>query len=346
MRIVYHRYGSLVNFDNPVMRQIDICRRLLIPRSTVNYTLICFERRGYRLEALGRSYQRYAKMSEPMQQALLSPTLLQQWAPFSLADRIELIRRVWNVTMTAKTLSRFYHEHGVYYRAAKKVFELARFFGPAKDRERETFALLLVNAIVQRRPLVYVDETTFSRDTILRKSWAARATPNHHAMPGIRRSITVYGAIGTCLTTPVYHYVEGQSTNGDDFIDFLAMVAAKVRPGTGKPLLVMDQHPGHFRADVQEEATRHFVPFPQSSYSSPFNCIERVWCIAKRNYGRLAILEPGRININRHLELVKEAMSMVTPQQISAVYRANKDYIRSCLRGESNVNFHLPDRYN
>ena len=83
-----------------------------------------------------------------MQRVLLSPTLLQQWAPFSLADRTELIRRVWNVRMAPKTLSRFYHEHGVYYRAAKKVFELARFFGPAKDRERETFALLLVNALV------------------------------------------------------------------------------------------------------------------------------------------------------------------------------------------------------
>ena len=148
MRIIFHRYGSLVNFDNPVMKQIDICRRLLIPRSTVNYTLINFERRGFRLEALGRCYQRFSKLAPTVQRILLSPTLLQQWAPYSLAERIEIIRRVWNIRITPKTLSRFYHAHGVYYRAAKKVFELARFFGPAKDREREAFALLLANAIV------------------------------------------------------------------------------------------------------------------------------------------------------------------------------------------------------
>ena len=162
------------------MKQIDISKKLHIPRSTVNYNLVCFERRGFRLDALGRKYERFAALPAGVKAALLAPHLLQAWAPFGLAERVILISRVWNIDIAPRTLRRFYMQNNVRYRSSKKVFEQARGFGPLKDDAREEFALLLSNAIIQRRHIVYCDETTFSRDTILKKSWSAKGVPNLH----------------------------------------------------------------------------------------------------------------------------------------------------------------------
>ena len=76
MRIIFLRYGSLVSFENRVMKQIDISKKLHIPRSTVNYNLVCFERRGFRLDALGRKYERFAALPAGVKAALLAPHLL------------------------------------------------------------------------------------------------------------------------------------------------------------------------------------------------------------------------------------------------------------------------------
>ena len=49
-----------------------------------------------------------------------------------------------------------------------------------------------------------MDETTFNNQAILPKSWASHRQHNEHWIDSERMSTTAYGAIGTCLISPVY----------------------------------------------------------------------------------------------------------------------------------------------
>ena len=67
------------------------------------------------------------------------------------------------------------------------------------ELSRHAYASLLANLIVQEKPLIYVDETTFRTDMVKTKSWALLGHPNKHTILKDQFSVTVYGAVGHCL---------------------------------------------------------------------------------------------------------------------------------------------------
>ena len=123
------------------------------------------------------------------------------------------------------------------------------------------------------------------------------------------KSVTVYGGVGDCLTGPAYKFYIGESTNAPNFHAFLKLLITKVKPNLAcKPLIVFDQHKAHHKDYNMQLMQQNFYPFPQTSYSSSFNCIETVWSIAKRNFGKLLIQETRTIEMERHKQLVIEAV--------------------------------------
>ena len=134
------------------------------------------------------------------------------------------------------------------------------------------YVRLLANLIVQEKPLIYIDETTFRSDAIKSKSWSLDGHPNKHHVTKKQFGCTVYGAIGNCLTEPVY--MLGTGTNKEEFRVFLHLVVTKLANfrRACKPFLIYDQHPAHWFQ--QRRIAAHFVNLPQPSYSSPLNSIE------------------------------------------------------------------------
>ena len=88
----------------------------------------------------------------------------------------------------------------------------------ALDAKRRDFAVLLGNILLQKKPLIYIDETAFQTWSTKQKSWSVRDKPNEHALNTQRHAVTVFGAIASknCLTKRAI-FTMGKSTNSADF---------------------------------------------------------------------------------------------------------------------------------
>ena len=76
MRIVFLRYGSLVDFSRSYLSHVKIADKLRLAPATVSYTLLKFKERGYRLDQLGQRFRRFKLLPANVHAHLLSPQLL------------------------------------------------------------------------------------------------------------------------------------------------------------------------------------------------------------------------------------------------------------------------------
>ena len=75
-RIVFARFGSLTNFDNPVMSKNEISRKYRVPMTTVCRNLASFELNHHNFEAMGARPPRFTFMPDDLKRDLLKPELL------------------------------------------------------------------------------------------------------------------------------------------------------------------------------------------------------------------------------------------------------------------------------
>ena len=68
----------------------------------------------------------FQMISARLRRTLLSARLLQDWAPFSVRERAQIINRLWGVQLTWTVLQRFYVANNVTYKRNKEVFAKAR----------------------------------------------------------------------------------------------------------------------------------------------------------------------------------------------------------------------------
>ena len=61
-------------------------------------------------------------------------------------------------------------------------------------------ATILANLVAKDKPVIYFDEASFQSQRTTKKSWAPRGLINEHVIDKNRFAITVYGAIGNCLS--------------------------------------------------------------------------------------------------------------------------------------------------
>lgn len=135
--------------------------------------------------------------------------------------------------------------NGVKYRTGKAVYRSETQRSDEVLRNRKVFAKLIGNLIVLRRPLIYVDETTYNTWQMKAKSWSSSESPNLHARNNKRWNTTVYGAVGECLAYPVF--MLGNTTNGEDFRRFVMQVKNALSSayiGT-KPIFLYDAAKAH-----------------------------------------------------------------------------------------------------
>ena len=60
-------------------------------------TIKKFNAKGYDFEAMMNPKKPFLMIDERLKRRLISAKLLQEWLPFSIRERAELIRRLWNV---------------------------------------------------------------------------------------------------------------------------------------------------------------------------------------------------------------------------------------------------------
>ena len=142
---------------------------------------------------------------------------------------------------------------------------------PGLQVERRSFAELLGNLMHRSDThIIYVDESAFNTEMVLKKSWCLPDKPNLTPIDN-RSAVTVFGAISaTALTHPVFHL--GRSTNKLDFMAFLRKVKAAVKHGVSKPVLIYDGASAHTAKDSQTMLNALFQPLKMPAHSSQFNC--------------------------------------------------------------------------
>ena len=302
------------------------------PLSTISYLLLAFQRANYDLSRLGRPPKRPFKcIPDDVKEALLEPRLLQLLAPFSLRERVAIIEKVFGqrARFSKWTLGNFYRANGVSYRAAKQVYEQSRYNLPGREQARTAFAQLLGALIVTDRPLIYVDEAHFHTQSIQKKSWSTRESPNQHPIAAKRFSTTAYAAVGNCLQRPVYACLKGM--NATNFIKFLHKIAGQVRPGVTRPVLVYDGHPAHKSPGAQRIMQLYFEPCNQTPYSSPFNAVETIWSMGRRNFHKRMLMNRLPRSQRQLHRMVLDSLEEITREQVHGALMANRAYIRRYL---------------
>ena len=116
------------------------------------------------------------------------------------------------------------------------------------------------------------------------------------------------------------------------------MASAAAENGLHKPLLLYDGHTAHTNPASKALINEYFEPLQQVAYSSPFNCIETLWSLAKRTFHKRLLLEMQPISEAEMNEQVLHALHAVTPEQLAGVLRANLSYLREFLEKDMNEN--------
>jgi hypothetical protein len=78
----------------------------------------------------------------------------------------------------------------------------------------------------QNAPIIYLDESSFNSWCTANKVWQKRDSPVEVVINPQRTAVTVYGAIGNVLNSPIF--TTGNSTNKEDFMRFLALIKNQV----------------------------------------------------------------------------------------------------------------------
>ena len=226
LRILNLRYGQLIDFEGPPVRGIrEISMALHLPWSTVQHFLRAFELRGRQLQrVLEKPPRRFSKFPPEVQAWLVSPEILQCWAPFSLKERVMIIKEATGAdkALSPNTLWEFYKEKGILWKTGKAIYRQESAMAPRLQKERFAFARLLTKLLDAKMPMIFMDETTVNTWQIKTKSWSTRTNIVFHKRPSTRIGITVFGAIGNCLKKPVFR--TAKSTNKDDYVEFMRLV--------------------------------------------------------------------------------------------------------------------------
>ena len=84
-----------------------------------------------------------------MRRILTSEELLQQWAPFTLFERCQIILKLWQIKISPTHLRRFYLENKVRYRQGKHVYKYAIQRRETLGSQRRVCAEVLGNLIAK-----------------------------------------------------------------------------------------------------------------------------------------------------------------------------------------------------
>ena len=123
---------------------------------------------------------RFKKFTPHIKDFILSKNTLQEWAPFNLIERVEALRRVFGLKVSPNHLREFYKTNGVRYLGAKVKYKVVTRNKAQYDTRRLDFAVLLSNVIVHKKPLIYMDETSYNTWMVKKKSWTRLDSENVH----------------------------------------------------------------------------------------------------------------------------------------------------------------------
>ena len=123
-RVVMAAYGSMRSFRRQVRTVTQVSERLRIPWATVNRVLKQFVAGGKRADSLikKKKPRHFNCIPDDVKQVLLSDEMVEAWAPYSIAERTQLLENHLGCQISTHTMWRFYKEHDIKFRTGQAVF--------------------------------------------------------------------------------------------------------------------------------------------------------------------------------------------------------------------------------
>lgn len=98
-------------------------------------------------------------MSHQLKEKLLDPKTLQEWAPYSLRDRVVLCNKRFNQNISYSALYKLYVRNNVNFKRTLWQYRTATKNEVNFNEYRYQFAQLLASVILHDKPLIYIDES-------------------------------------------------------------------------------------------------------------------------------------------------------------------------------------------
>lgn len=112
-------------------------------------------------------------MLEPeLRNLLLEQRTLDAWAPYSLDERCDIIKTVFNVKISRQLLGIFYKDHNVKLMSTKTNMDRLLKTRPELEGERVKFAETLATIIAANKRILYLDESTCNSQMLVKKAWS------------------------------------------------------------------------------------------------------------------------------------------------------------------------------
>jgi DDE superfamily endonuclease len=119
---------------------------------------------------------------------------------------------------------------------------------------------------VERKDVVYLDESTFNFHMRNRRTWSYNDERVSKPISNTRYSgVTLFGAIGKCLKHPVF--MTAESTSSISFQLFIESLCASLKDNVDKPVLLMDNHAAHFNKSTHDLIKEYFTAVYIPAYS-------------------------------------------------------------------------------
>jgi transposase len=190
---------------------------------------------------------------------------------------------------------------------------------------------MLATHILNGRSIVYIDETTFNVHMRHKRTWQYSELPVKFLMARKRLSgVTLYGAIGNCLTRP--QFMTAASTSIDNTEQFLhrLTLSIKTQEGAGKPLLVIDNHSAHRSLKIRGLLAENFDVLWLPTQSSPFNSIESLWAFLKNKFRSQVATQTENLSTQEKLtNFITELVQSVPDSCCQKFLSANRAYLLS-----------------
>lgn len=139
-----------------------------------------------------------------------------------------MLKQKFNFSFSTTSLRNFYLKNHVKFGKPNKVYTSAIIKKDQLAFERRSYAATLAGVMKDKLPIIYVDETTFNTWLRPAKVWQfANEVMEIPLNPKRVGQCTLYGAIGWCLSEPVFQI--SRSTNKEDFVEFLKKVSSKIQ---------------------------------------------------------------------------------------------------------------------
>ena len=141
-------FGSITDFEQNAFTMANVGRMFRMPTNSVRRIVHEFRLSGFDLNCFQRQAKpRFKMLSSAMRKVLLDPQTLQEWSSYSIAERVQLIKGKYDVSISKNILEKFYKASNVKYRPLKWAYRHALINANSIDQKRADFSISIARHI-------------------------------------------------------------------------------------------------------------------------------------------------------------------------------------------------------